>query len=360
MEHIYNIIINGIEDNYPHRFQYTYSRMNVEVLIASNSFVMVYKTGVKKTPEEIWKSNVVEDGIRKCLLAQLIFFGHNCAFEKVMIKERGADNMGIIKEPRIYNLIPSNIEVDLPTLKDERFVAEYLMKWVRSKYESGIAALFSYIYAKSKICEEDKFTYYWRAFNGIYNSIAQATNENGGNVNTEKECLKNWLKENGYQTYLVSAFFNRNYAIDNDYSEAEKKTRHFFYTIRDKAAKASWTPADVRNALNANGNKNRNLAVLLGLEEHLHSSDADMMQIEVNGQKRALKTSLYGYMMTEFAYHIRCEYFHAARPILLYTTLSNPEYRGLELANALLEHYLDTHILKEVKDKINLERELLL
>lgn len=357
MNHIYNVIVNGIASDYKYRFRYTYSRMEVEVMLDSNSFVVVYATKTEKTPEEIWKTNVVEDGIRKCLLAQLIFFGHNCAFEKVYINEKGTDKIEVIKEPRVYNLIPSSVEVDLTAVRNEEFVAEYLMKWVKSKYESGIAALFSYIYAKSKHCEEDKFTYFWRAFNGIYNSMAEEAIENGATIKSEKDSLKNWLKKREANSFMVAALFNKYYANGDDHKEAEKKTKHFFYMVRDKLAKANWTPKDVKAALDASGNKNKNLAKLLGLEEYLHPVNPDQMLIEINGEKKVSFTGLYGYLMTELAYHIRCSYFHAEKPILLHTTLSNPEYRALELANALLEHYLDKNILKEVMNKIDLERE---
>ncbi|MCQ2192814.1 MAG: hypothetical protein MJZ23_08170 [Paludibacteraceae bacterium] len=360
-KYTYSVIVNDVDsDNKP--FRYTYSKMEMLVLVAKDSFIVMYETNTEKTPDQIWMSREVEDGVRKALLAQLIFFGHNCEFKKVLIKEANSDEYKIIDEPRVYNLIPSDVYVDLSPLRDNMFVTEYLMKRVKSKYESGIAALFSYIYAKSKKCEEDKFTYFWRSFNGIYSSVAKESVVDGSfdkaKVKKENEVLKNWLRNRETQNFMVASLFNKAYAVNNDYTIAEKKIKHFFYTVRDKAAKANWTKDDIRNALNARGNKNVNLANVLGLQNYVYSVNPDMMVVEIEGQPKISKSSLYGYLMTELAYQIRCSYFHAAKPILLHTTLSDPEFRGLQLANALLEHYLDENIKDEVMEKIKLEKML--
>lgn len=335
--------------------------MEMKVYVARKSFIIIYQTSVEKTPYEIWHSREVEDAVRKCLLAQLIFYGRNCAFKKVLIKESNSKDTMIIEEPRVYNLIPSRVKVDLKPLRDIEFVTEYLMKRVKSDYESAMAALFSYIYAKSKICEEDKFTYFWRSFNGIYSSIAMESVDEGSmkkeQMKKENDMLRNWLAKRSSNNYMVSSLFSYHFAKDNDYSVVEKKAKHFFYTVRDKAAKAQWSKKDVFEALSKPGNRNKNLAELLGLQEYVHPVDPNMMQVEIEkGNFKMSKSSLYGYLMTELAYQIRCSYFHAEKPILLHTTLNNPEYRGLELVNALLEHYLDAHIKQEVKDKIDLER----
>lgn len=360
-KHTYNIIINDVDLSDYHQFRYTYNRMEMQVSVSNKSFIVIYETNTQKSAELIWQSREVEDAIRKCLLAQLIYYGHNVEIEKAIIKESGTDDIKIIQDTRIFNLIPSDVEVDLAPIRDDNFVAEYLMKRVKSKYEAGIAALFSYIYAKSKKMEEERFTYLWRSFNGIYSSIAKESVIDGKvdeeMVKSENNMLKNWLNNRESQKFMVSSLFNKIYAPDKkDYTTAERKIRHFFYQVRDTAAKAPWSKEDVKNALNLPGNKNTHLANLLGLQQYISPQNPDQMQIEIEGKPMTSSSSLYGYLMTELAYQIRCEYFHAAKPILLHTTKSNPEYRALELANALLEHYLDEYIIKEVKKKINLER----
>lgn len=358
-KHTYNIIVNNIELADSKQFTYTYKRMDMKVVISNNGFAVTYQTGTAKTPAEIWASQEVEDAVRKCLLAQLIYFGHNSDFQDVIIQDKAKQETTILKTPMVYNLIPGEVQVDLSPLRDDSFVANYLMNRVKSKYESAIAALFSYIYAKSKKCEEDQFTYYWRAFNGLYNSMAEVDSVYGNlerEIKSESDSLKNWLKNREANSFMVSSLFNRYYREQNDYSLAERKCKHFFYTIRDKAAKAQWDKAAIRSTLSMPGNKNDNLARLLGLTAYLCPNNPDKMQVTIEDHVVTSLSSLHGYLMTELAYQIRCDYFHAAKPILLHTTLNNPEYRGLELANALLEDYLDKHIKKEVMDKIDLEK----
>lgn len=356
----YNVIVNDIDLNDYHKFRYTYSRMEMQIMVSKDSFIVVYETNTQKTYAAVWNSREVEDAVRKSLLVQLIFYGHNVDIKKVLVKESHSSDTQIITDPRIYNLIPSDELVDLSALRNDTFVGEYLVKRVKSSYASGVSALFSYIYAKSKRTEEDRFTYFWRSFNGIYVSIAQEDVANkqvdASNVKSENAVLKNWLKNREAQTFMVSSLFTKYYADQGNYQEAEKKIRHFFYTIRDLAAKAKWTKADVKTTLGLPGNKNVNLANLLGLSSYIPKKKPDCLLVEIDGKQMFSKSTLYGYLMTELAYHIRCEYFHAAKPILLHTTLSNPEFRALELANALLEHYLDEHIREEVMKKIDLDR----
>lgn len=356
----YNLIINKIDTKEYKQFAYTYSRMPMQVVISPTGFAVIYESGKQKEASEIWASREVEDAVRKSLLAQLIFYGHNIDFENVLIKEASSNEPVILETPNVHNLIPSDVKVDLSPIRDEQFVAQYLMNRVKSDYESGIAALFSYIYAKSKKCEEDKFTYFWRAFNGVYNSMAEKDDYEGNltkEIKTESDSLKNWLRNRENQSFMVSSLFAKYYRIGDDFSTAERKSRHFFYSLRDKAAKASWNKEAIRSALSMPGNINENLAKVLDLTSYLAPSTPDKMQVEIEGKKLISNSTLHGYLMTELAYHIRCDYFHAAKPILLHTTLTNPEYRALELANALLEDYLDKHIKAEVIAKINMERE---
>lgn len=359
---IYNVIVNEVDPQNIRTFKYIYNKMKVQVSVSSKGFIIIYQTGTSKSAEAIWNSREVEDAVRKCLLVQLIYFGHNVDFRDVMIKEQNSDEIMLIKTPRVYNLIPETVEVDLTALRDDNFVGEYLMKRVKSKYESGIAALFSYIYAKSKHCEEDKFTYFWRSFNGIYNSIGEEDINTGNTTNkmeSERDYLKNWLSKRENGCYMVSAMFNSIYKKDGlSYAAIERKNRAFFHNVENSAAEAEWTPDDVKAALDAPGNINDNLANLLGLTDYLFPQDHNSVYVKIKDIKRRVQISLYGYLMTELAYQIRCTYFHAVKPILLHTTTNNPEFRGLQLANALLEHYLDHHIKDEVISKINMEREL--
>lgn len=170
--------------------------------------------------------------------------------------------------------------------------------------------------------------------------------------------MQNWLVQTNNGERLVSSYFNSYRNQGKELQEIEKAKRHLFYKIRDCIAKTPWAPKDVLSALNNGGNRNKNLANVLGLSNYLFFKNQDYLYSKIFDDGRTLKSSLYGYLMTEFAYHLRCEYFHAAQPILLYSNLSNPWLRGLQLSNILIEHYLDNNLKQQVISKIELEREL--
>lgn len=359
-KNIYIIHVNGEAKN-GEKFSYTYSRMNVVVRIQEECFSIFYQTSAEKGGQEIWESNIVDDATRKCLLAQLILFGQNPPFKEAIIRKAGSSTpLGVFTNQMVYSLIP-NGKIDLSPIRDPQFITNYLMNTVQSDYEEAIAAIFSYIFAKTKVCEEEKFTYYWRSFNGIYNSMAAISEASGDNeypLDSEKKCLQNWLVQTNNGERLVSSYFNSYRNQGKELQEIEKAKRHLFYKIRDCIAKTPWAPKDVLSALNNGGNRNKNLANVLGLSNYLFFKNQDYLYSKIFDDGRTLKSSLYGYLMTEFAYHLRCEYFHAAQPILLYSNLSNPWLRGLQLSNILIEHYLDNNLKQQVISKIELEREL--
>lgn len=370
----YKILVNSFDNQDNHNFEYVYRQMRIKIYISKSGFYITYSKGMpneKADARKIWESYEVEDAIRKCLLTQLIFFGRNNPFESVIITTNDADPV-VLDKISVYSLIPYDTEVDLRSLRDDIFVTA-LMNVVRTSYEEGMSALFSYIYAKSKDKEEDRFSYFWRSFNGIYNSIAIESElerdtiqdyirsfnygqdeDYEGIVGQEGLCLKNWLYRVENQTFTVKSLFSRYY---RDKATADKNYRRFFHIISGRIAAADWTTQDVRNAMDEPGNKNMNLARLLNLDDFVNEDNNDHMNIEIEGQPFVSFTSLYGYLVTELTYRLRCDNFHAAKPILLYTTLKNPEFRILQLANALLEDYLDKNIKEEVEYKLKIMNE---
>lgn len=337
-------------------FHYIYKKMAVTIKVGADGFHISYLTGTKKTLPEVWASDTVDDATCKCMLIQLILFGRNPSFFQAVVTDKNEETSQTFTDQRIFGLISSTTAVDLTPIRDIAFITDYIINNVQSKFEAGVAALYAYIYAKSKKKEEDKFTYYWRAFNGLYSSMAKEDSYNGNvsrDLNTEKSMLQNWVYNYESTTDSVIKLFNDELDPSLSYEEVNSKFRHFGYIIRDQIAKASWSHEDVINAL-APGNRNVNLANLLGLQDYLSPYNNDHMLVPIGDCSYVAYISLYGFFMTELAYQMRCDYFHARKPILLYSTANN--IKSLELVNVLLENYLDINILRAVKNKINLER----
>lgn len=358
MKHTYLVGINDISEKME-SFQYNYQKMVVQIGVSSKGFTIIYQTGTSKSLNEVWESNIVEDATRKCMLIQLILFGNNPAFEKAIVMENDTRESKTFYSQRVFGLIDSGSNVDLTPIKDKSFITNYLISTVQSNYESGIAALFSYIFAKSKKSEEEKFTYYWRAFNGLYSSLAKEDTyhrNTNKDLDTEKSMIQNWIYNNEFTSDSVSKLFNRKVDKELSFEDVNRKFRRFGYIIRGKIAQTNWTQQDIYNALKAPGNTNTNLAQLLNLKDFLYPQDNSKMWVPIDDKKYIAHISLYSFLMAELAYQMRCDYFHARKPILLYTTATNQSIRSLKLVNVLLENYLDNNILRSISEKIDFDR----
>lgn len=355
-----DVYINYKNVESPHCYQYEYKRNTYTVTVAEKGIHISYTTQSTKTAQEIWHSDVIDDALRKCLIAQIIFYGCNAPFEKAWVITPKEEV--VITEKLIYGLVPDGKCVDLRYLQDEHFVAEYVMKWVRSKFESATSALYSYIFAKSKESEEEKFNYFWRSFNGIYASLAKEEEAYGTQqivFNSEKRCIIYWMqkaKAGNFTLHSTLSNFSDN-SLSHD--DIDRKYRHIFHVIQNKVAKSSWTTAELYSVLENSPayNLNTNLAQVLGLSDFIDRANPKHMVDPVTNSGLKFIISLYGYLMAEFAYTIRCNYFHANKPILLYTKLSDVDFRSFQMCNVLLEHYLDHNIVNEVIEKINMERD---
>ena len=49
----------------------------------------------------------------------------------------------------------------------------------------------------------------------------------------------------------------------------------------------------------------------------------------------------YGFMLTDFPYHLRCNLFHAGRPVQLFRFKNDMELKFIRIVNSLFEMFLD-------------------
>lgn len=54
----------------------------------------------------------------------------------------------------------------------------------------------------------------------------------------------------------------------------------------------------------------------------------------------------YGLLVLDYAYYLRCNYFHAGKPLPLFNFESDVELKSLNIINELLKEFLDDNITK--------------
>ena len=349
----YRIEING-ECKSGEKYEYTFQRTKVELAVEENAIEIKYSRPKEMTAEETWESDIVKDAVRKAMLVQIILYKKNSNFEGANIYLTKGEQTTVNKTNKvlIYSLFTEDIKGELPQVKKREFI-EKLLTMPKTYFESGIASLYSYLYAKSKVNEEEKFTYYWRSFNGLYDTMA----EDNSKANSESKKIGNWLYRNHLGKKMVGwYFFNlipQKEDEDKNEEYRQKKERQLFHIIQDKIRTSKWTKESIRLALKEVGfRRNLSLARELNLCEYL-PEDNNHMRIQIEGTDVEMEISLFGYLLAEFAYLCRCILFHASKPILLYCTADDRDLRCLQLCNILLEEMLDRQMANVVSNKID-------
>lgn len=340
----YQINVNGGSHD-GKSFNYTFSRGSVTINVSASGYTIIHeRPGIMDADKE-WTSTLVNDAMRKCLLLQLIYFNENPEFEVGEVCINGEVSF-TTHRPLILNLLKGKVSGDLSHLQNDNLVA-HILNVTKTKFESSIASLYAYIFAKGKENEEERFSYYWRSFNGIYETLTEDVYW----ADNEAKKLNFWMQHSHNGRKSVGYYYRGDHT-DADYTEyIKRKEREFFHKIQDRVAQTAWTKAEVQNALKAR-DKNQELNNVLDLSDFTDGYGRRMVT-EINDNPVEMDLTLYGYLITEFCYLCRCIFFHANKPILLYCTEEDVNYKSLKLANILIEDLLDHTVVKVVCDKMD-------
>ena len=203
----------------------------------------------------------------------------------------------------LYSMINCRILRKIPASIKRQEVIDKVFGVSKKDFDNRNAALNAYVYSKYKELETERFLYLWMSFNGAYSLI-------GKKANKDRENIEATLKE----FHEGDCIFSR-----AQREKHERKMMSLFAGLHQKEV--------CEELRNPKSETYQRIKAFIG---------------EVFENKGLLTP--YGFVLGEFAYYLRCNYFHANNAFLLMTYLDDLEFEALSCVNIVLEQFLDDNL----------------
>lgn len=313
----YRMIVNGNSNPDDECYSFCFSQTRDIKLIVSEkgaAITAVIGNDYRDDPySAAYLHNLMKEGIKRVSLLHLLKYQRPIAIKKLTL-EISADEDG--EKPQSYdmtkNIVPFSMIPKLlrPISKawDDREVLQSVLEFRKSKAElsAHMAALYAYLFSKTKSYATERFTYLWIAMDGIFNVLLPDTK-----ILYDKR--SRFLSEFGLGSEALP---------DIPSSEICPKVS---LKIKDM------------NVITKE-------SLISG--EHKEVADYIIQSMPVNKYtKKPFDQSAYGFFLTDYPYYLRNKYFHGNRPLELFSFLDDLELRSIYKANQILEEFLDEHLI---------------
>ncbi len=258
--------------------------------------------------ENSYLYGLMRDAIKRALAAYTITYNQQIdirTIEMVLSDEYGREEsrVDVIEKLRPYPFFVGELVRKIPSVYSEKTILSKLFGGIKKEYEKTMSLLYGYIISKTKLIETERLIYLWMSYNGLYRIIS-------GNNDNDREGMRLLIEKYRYGNQIF-----------------ERKKRDALYS----EMQLLFSKISSRNIVQR----------LNDPEDVIFKRVKTFIDREYAGGDM----SPYGFMITDFAYSIRCGLFHANRPILLYSFDKDLDLICLQVANEFLEDFLDKHII---------------
>lgn len=312
MKYKYELIVNA-DIKKSEIFEYAYSQTKSILLRCLKGKAKLEFKLTKDYSNNIdnsYLNSLVQDGIKRIALVHLILFNQPIDIKSVWISINDGNaelfDTDITERFVLHSMINCPLVELLPdSLRKKDFIAS-VISVSKGDYGSNMASLFAYLISKQQRYDMQKFLYTWISFNGFYKAMYPKLNDKTG--------IEAIVRKYGYGTEISSS------------------------NNRSKIGKSI-------------------ILYLNGLDKidykELQNSDSQIAKeitkrLLYDGKK--LDISAYGYLMTDFAYYLRCTLFHANKPALLFSFEDDMELKAIRIAQHLLDGFLTEHLSELFKE----------
>ncbi len=330
--HEYQCIINKtpsvISDSNIFNYEYKKNNINVNVCI----YMLKKGISVKYSSKGKYAEDIVHDALKKVMLLNIIKYGVPLDVKSVyLIKDSETENKKIeslyyksslYQEKRfIYSLAEDKFFHNIHTSwqKDNNFMNNILLCFEKKEYQPLDASLYALILSKTKMYESERFTWLWKAINGMYNFYWENF------IKRHKEGLRS------KETNQINAFARVN-NLRTGFTDRNYKEKIY---------------NDVIDVINENWNGNDVTQETLQ-NEHKELAEQIEQKLFKRCTKRADRTAYdldaYTYLLLDMAYYYRCNLFHANKPVKLFSFEEEAEIKMLKVLNSVMEDHIERNL----------------
>ena len=311
----YCLIINNEMKGMPYFFQYGNTK-NIELVLSHNtacirkSFNKDYRNNLKP---DSYLFNLFKEGMKRISLLHILYYQKQIKVKSSQLRITGPGNVEEVHDLSdyfiLYSLISSGFLRSISKEWRNQDVLQNVLRFQKSKTElaKSTAALYAYLYSKTRSYETERFSYLWMAMNGLYGAMKPE-------VTNDRMQMSNMIQV---------------YHLGNDVLTSTNRDEicHLVY-IKMKDIEGKVTEESLRG-------------------EHKELAEYISQHIPIDNQtKKPFDLSPYGFLLTDFSYYLRCKLFHANRPVELFSFADDLEIKVLRIVNGLLEEFLDANLIR--------------
>ncbi len=305
----YRIIVNGEpRKDSPNIYEFDYGSVrHIKLKLSMRKLSIELQMKSEKSVDEFFteKNNCFSESLKKGMLFHLLLYSKPLPTNniRIYIDDKEVPFLYSVKSPVIYSLILEDLKYPMSSeWKDAYPVFRYFCQNHKSYQKDLAASLYALLYSKSKDNYTERFLYLWISMNGLYNHLAKMKNSKIRREN-EKITVLEKVEEWGTGCIIRKDLGELAYIVENAFTTYGFGTEKFYEVLRMELLKF---PPD----------------------------------------KPAYDIILDGYLNLWYPYYLRCNLFHANRPIALFALANEFEIRRLEFVNERLDSYLSHNLWK--------------
>lgn len=319
---IYTIKFNILKNKKTKMFNYKFRKSDVIIEIAKKyaSITLNSSKDLKLYDFLTNGQQTFSDAIFKTLLIYILNYSENLKINKIVLeKNHQVCDEKDINGNYIYSLIDGKLFRDFRSKNwTDKEVVEKLLNLNKSDNDFRVSALYAFINSKNKRFEIERFLYLWMTINAMYNYISKIL----GN-NERPEIRK-----------IILLYRSLNFCdevIPHLSSSYKKKINNEVISVIKQF--------DINTSSKNDFLSRRNDQLREEIENYLYDENHNRVNIDA-----------YTYVLFYLTYFLRCNTFHAEKPITLFCLENDKNIKCIKIINNLLDDFIETYLPKFFND----------
>ena len=339
-KYLYTITVNAVPEAGV-TIDYKYRSVLCTLSCSPGTARLEYTMSTKKdisTPA-FFEGDLVKDALRKMYLLHAMVCDSRLWIETITVtcgEESAVFDKASDGFPFLFSMLTAR-ELALPESWQEKPFLEAVLTPTKSATDNDarFACLYSFLNGVGKSYEIDRFTCYWTAMNAHYNYIYhQDKHTQGGDA----DCMRHLLQKLDCGQ-AISSRADRNEHYKTNFGMLKSCLQGFSMEELEDIYQELYAMRLIRGAVPARerGHLYKHLHRCINAREY---AERERRNSTAPINETRSQISAWGFLLLDYAYYMRCKYFHGNKTTVLFSAVNDREICALRCLNVFLGNYL--------------------